>query len=77
MTNDWLEEEKKRLDYELRWRKRFCRVITFGRHFWNDWNPIEVRCLDGLTEWELMNDVGFEPIGQMRQCKICYECKTK
>lgn len=58
---------------KLRWRRRLCRVIMLGRHWWDsEWTDVDIRNLEGLTDEEIEQDVGFQTVGRFRLCRICY-----
>lgn len=67
------DELVQQLHHDLRWRRRLCCVLTFGRHRYGERQGVEVRSLDGLTDQELVDDVGFVEIGGFVQCSICYD----
>lgn len=58
------------LDHQLRWRRRLCKVMTLGRHWYEE--PEEVH----------MGPVGFEEseethMGSFRMCRVCYHTEPQ
>lgn len=58
-----------KLKDELRWRRRACRLLTFGRHAYRRSWRVDIGA-PGFAE----SDETFR--GWIRQCRICGECEV-
>lgn len=63
---DFLNEMKRELAHELRWRRRLCRAITLGRHLWGKPCRVDVGPVGFVESDETL-------LGWLKQCRVCYE----
>jgi hypothetical protein len=66
---DFLTGMKADLAHRLRWRRRFCRIVTLGRHLWGE--PWRVDA--GPVNFEESDET---LLGWFRQCRLCYETEA-
>lgn len=68
--NDFLAEMHRKLDHDLRWRRRLCRIVTFGRHLWGEPWRVDV----GPVNFEESDET---LLGWFRQCRLCYATEDR
>ena len=68
--SDILDEIHRMLHHDLRWRRRLCRLVTFGRHWWGD--PVRVGV--GPVNFDESDET---LLGWLHQCRLCYDATEK
>jgi hypothetical protein len=64
--HDFMAELKGDLEYRLRWRKRACRLLTFGQHLFGEPWRVDVGPIGFVASEETL-------LGWHKQCRICYK----